>query len=82
MNTAEYGEVSEWFKEPVLKTGDAATHRGFESHPLRHNEIVKGCYYEVSVFVITTLFCQMEKRSIRRVQTRSRMTTFSSVSVS
>ena len=48
--------MSEWFKEPVLKTGDAATHRGFESHPLRHNEIVKGCYYEVSVFVITTLF--------------------------
>ena len=31
-----YGEVSEWFKEPVLKTGDAATHHGFESHPLRH----------------------------------------------
>ena len=30
------GEVSERFKEPVLKTGDAATHRGFESHPLRH----------------------------------------------
>ena len=30
------GEVSERFKEPVLKTGDAAMHRGFESHPLRH----------------------------------------------
>ena len=35
---AIYGEVSEWFKEPVLKTGDAAMHRGFESHPLRHME--------------------------------------------
>ena len=31
-----YGEMSEWFKEPVLKTGDAATHREFESHSLRH----------------------------------------------
>ena len=30
------GEVSERFKEPVLKTGDAAMHRGFESHSLRH----------------------------------------------
>ena len=25
------GEMSERFKEPVLKTGDGATHRGFES---------------------------------------------------
>ena len=33
-----YGEVSERFKEPVLKTGDAATHHGFESHPLRQTE--------------------------------------------
>ena len=30
-----YGELSERFKEPVLKTGDAATHREFESHTLR-----------------------------------------------
>ena len=30
-----FGEVSERFKEPVLKTGDAERHRGFESHPLR-----------------------------------------------
>ena len=29
------GEMSERFKEPVLKTGDGATHRGFESHSLR-----------------------------------------------
>ena len=29
------GEVSEWFMEPVLKTGDPARDRGFESHPLR-----------------------------------------------
>ena len=31
-----FGEVSEWFKEPVLKTGDRERDRGFESHPLRH----------------------------------------------
>ena len=29
------GEVSEWFKELVLKTSDSARNRGFESHPLR-----------------------------------------------
>ncbi len=28
--------MSERFKEPVLKTGDPATGRGFESHSLRH----------------------------------------------
>ena len=27
--------MSEWFMEPVLKTGDAARHRGFESLSLR-----------------------------------------------
>ena len=31
------GERSEWFKEPVLKTGDAARHRGFESLSLRQS---------------------------------------------
>ena len=35
-----YGEVSEWFKEPVLKTGDVAMHREFESHSLRQNSSV------------------------------------------
>lgn len=29
------GEVSEWFKELVLKTSDSERDRGFESHPLR-----------------------------------------------
>ena len=32
-----HGEVSERFKELVLKTSDAAMHRGFESHSLRHS---------------------------------------------
>lgn len=30
-----YGEMPEWFKEPVLKTGDTSRYRGFESHSLR-----------------------------------------------
>ena len=30
-----YGGVAEWFKAPVLKTGDSARDRGFESHLLR-----------------------------------------------
>ena len=34
--------MSERFKEPVLKTGDAERHRGFESHPLRHVEVFSG----------------------------------------
>ena len=29
------GEVSEWFKELVLKTSDSARNQGFESLPLR-----------------------------------------------
>ena len=33
-----YGEVSEWFKELVLKTSDSERDRGFESHPFRHLE--------------------------------------------
>ena len=30
------GEVSEWFKELVLKTSDLARDQEFESLPLRH----------------------------------------------
>ena len=41
-----HGEMSERFKEPVLKTGDGATHRGFESHSLRQNESTPfGCAF-------------------------------------
>ena len=46
------GEMSERFKEPVLKTGDAATHRGFESHSLRHQKRL--VIRKLSVFL---LFC-------------------------
>ena len=31
-----YGEMSEWFKELVLKTSDPARDQGFESLSLRH----------------------------------------------
>ena len=34
-----HGEMSEWFKELVLKTSDPARDRGFESHPLRQPKI-------------------------------------------
>ena len=40
-NASYNGEVSEWFKEPVLKTGDSERDRGFESHPLRHGVVLK-----------------------------------------
>ena len=33
-----HGEVSELFKELVLKTSYSERGRGFESHPLRHNK--------------------------------------------
>ena len=35
------GEVSEWFKELVLKTSDPARDRGFESHSLRHLDLIE-----------------------------------------
>lgn len=37
------GEMSEWFMEPVLKTGDAERHRRFESYSLRQ-------FYKLSYF--------------------------------
>ena len=33
------GEMSERFKELVLKTSDSERGRGFESHPLRHQNL-------------------------------------------
>ena len=35
-----FGEVSERFKELVLKTSDLERDRGFESHPLRFMDLV------------------------------------------
>ena len=34
--------MSEWFKEPVLKTGDVERHRGFESLSLRQTASMAG----------------------------------------
>ncbi len=33
---SETGEMTEWLKVPVLKTGVGTPYRGFESHSLRH----------------------------------------------
>ncbi len=49
-DSQESGEVSEWFKEPVLKTGDAATHHGFESHPLRQRK--NGYFDGIAAFIL------------------------------
>ena len=39
-----YGEVSEWFKELVLKTSDPFGDQEFESLPLRQNSLLRGFY--------------------------------------
>ena len=44
-----HGEMSERFKEPVLKTGDGATHRGFESHSLRQITNPTPCGWDLLV---------------------------------
>ena len=35
--TTQVGEVSEWLKVPLSKSGEVMSLRGFESHPLRQN---------------------------------------------
>jgi hypothetical protein len=35
-SSSSNGEVSERFKVPLSKSGVVKSHRGFESHPLRH----------------------------------------------
>ena len=52
-----FGEVSERFKEPVLKTGDSVMGHGFESHPLRHTTLKQNGDHQ---------FCLMEKYSSGR----------------
>ena len=52
-----FGEVSERFKEPVLKTGDSVMGHGFESHPLRHTTLKQNGAHQ---------FCLMEKYSSGR----------------
>ena len=54
--SSKFGEMSEWFKEPVLKTGDPATGRGFESHSLRH------FYLSVLLFISFLTFGVVPKR--------------------
>lgn len=40
LRAGQSGEVSEWFKELVLKTSDSERDRGFESHLLRLKGII------------------------------------------
>ena len=51
-----YGQMSEWFKELVLKTSGAANVRGFESHSGRHISILnkKANRYGGSVIKVNT----------------------------
>ena len=50
------GEVSEWFKEPVLKTGDPGRDRGFESHPLRFLKEALEDFVSLGAFLYVYLF--------------------------
>ena len=34
-----YGEVAEWLKAPLSKSGSPERRRGFKSHPLRHTTL-------------------------------------------
>lgn len=57
MHTIKYhfcGEVSEWSKEPVLKT-EGRKARGFESHPLRQIKIGSKMKIEKASFFIIKL---------------------------
>ena len=50
------GEVSERFKEPVLKTGDPGRDRGFESHPLRFLKEALEDFVSLGAFLYVYLF--------------------------
>ena len=68
-----HGEMSERFKEPVLKTGDGATHRGFESHSLRqitHPSLTGGC-----------VFCQFDFEEKFLKNSKNLLTNFASCAI-
>ena len=45
------GEMSEWLKEPVLKTGDGSAVRGFESRSLLHKKLnIESMAYMTFIF--------------------------------
>ena len=46
------GGLSERFKEPVLKTGDGAIHREFESHTLRHKSCKRTVLQDFSLSIV------------------------------
>ena len=53
-NGALFGELSEWFKELVLKTSDSERNRGFESHTLRLEYLVHSCSFHM-IYVFSNL---------------------------
>ena len=70
-----YGELSEWFKEPVLKTGDGETHREFESHTLRQKEtamLVRELPFLFVLFSSDRL--RIREKSEKRIDTDSGLT--------
>ena len=56
------GEVSERFKELVLKTSDPERDRGFESHPLRQSNLFLPPVY-TGLQLYSTICLSMEKYS-------------------
>ena len=43
------GEMSEWFKELVLKTSDPARDQGFESLSLRQKDALRGVLFFMQI---------------------------------
>ena len=53
------GEVAEWLKAPLSKSGiPRKRDRGFESHPLRHEQVV----FQVLSSSFTTFYGEMSER--------------------
>ena len=70
-----FGEVSERFKEPVLKTGDGETHREFESHTLRQKETTIPARELSFLFVLfSSNRLRIRERSKKRIDTDSVLT--------
>ncbi len=66
--------MSEWLKEPVLKTGDGSAVRGFESRSLLHKNLILRVLHTSSVIfkkaviikIVCVLFGEVLKRPKRR----------------
>jgi hypothetical protein len=47
-----FGEVSEWLKVPLSKSGEVMSLRGFESHPLRRDGLSAATYQLILVLAV------------------------------